>query len=348
MSKKVDKNYCMSSFLTFRYVVDENKIFAPNIIHNNYNPTDVGEAYICDSAEEIDHAISEQLKKIDLSNAGLLLSGGMDSAILASYMPKGMKAYTAKCSAPGAIDETERAKRYCDVCGLEHVIVDITWDDYVNTIDELMLHDGSPLFANEPQVYKLVSRMKEDGLSTIILGDNADMAFGGMDRLLSRDWTYDEWKKRYTFVEASQVLKNPVDMDEVYSRYKVGKDGVDYIKFLNEIFAASSSGAYINAFKLGNMNWFDPYARLKMGKPLDLARVRSGDSKYLLRDLFRIKYPGLAVPEKIAMPRAVEQWMADWEGPTRQEFIAGCANGMTGEQKFMLYSLERFLNLLER
>jgi asparagine synthetase B (glutamine-hydrolysing) len=226
--------------------------------------------------------------------------------------------------------------------------VDITWDDYVNTIDELMLHDGSPLFANEPQVYKLVSRMKEDGLSTIILGDNADMAFGGMDRLLSRDWTYDEWKKRYTFVEASQVLKNPVDMDEVYSRYKVGKDGVDYIKFLNEIFAASSSGAYINAFKLGNMNWFDPYARLKMGKPLDLARVRSGDSKYLLRDLFRIKYPGLAVPEKIAMPRAVEQWMADWEGPTRQEFIAGCANGMTGEQKFMLYSLERFLNLLER
>ena len=84
----------------------------------------------------------------------------------------------------------------------------------------------------------------------------------------------------------------------------------------------------------------------KESLPLDLRRVRSGDSKYLLRDLFRKRYPGLEVPEKIAMPRAVNQWMKDWEGPKRAEFIKGCADGLTGEQRFMIYSLERFLNLI--
>ena len=112
------------------------------------------------------------------------------------------------------------------------------------------------------------------------------------------------------------------------------------------MFATSSSGAYINAFKKAEVTWFDPYARLGMEKPLDLRRVRSGDSKYLLRDLFRKRYPGLEVPEKIAMPRAVNQWMKDWEGPKRAEFIKGCADGLTGEQRFMIYSLERFLNLI--
>lgn len=46
------------------------------------------------------------------------------------------------------------------------------------------------------------------------------------------------------------------------------------------------------------------------------------------------------------MPRAVNQWMKDWEGPKRAEFIKGCADGLTGEQRFMIYSLERFLNLI--
>lgn len=343
---KVDKEYCMSSFLTFRYVEDEQIIFKEGIVHQNYKPVPQSESILCDSAEEIETAIKAQLEAIDLSSAGLLLSGGIDSAILASYMPKGMKAYTAKCVAEGAVDETERAKKYCDIYGLDHKVVDITWQDYIDTIDELMLSDGCPLFANEPQVYKLVKRMQEDGVTKVILGDNADMAFGGMDRLLSKDWGYEEFKERYTFVKPAEVIKRPVDMDAVYRRYQNDTNGIDYIRFLNEIFATSSSGAYINAFKLAGVSWFDPYARLGMKKPLDLKRVRSGDSKYLLRELFRRRYPKLEVPEKIAMPRAVNQWMKEWQGPTRPEFIRGCADDMTGEQRFMIYSLERFLNLI--
>ena len=343
---RVDKNYCMSSFLTFRYIDDENTVFKEGLLHEDYRPSSGQNLILCDSADEIETAIKSQLEKVDLSSAGLLLSGGMDSAILASYMPKGMKAYTAKCSANGAIDETQRAKKYCEIYGLEHRIIDVTWQDYLDTMDELMLADGCPLFANEPQVYKLVREMKKDGVTKVIMGDNADVAFGGYSGLLSQDWSYEGFKERYTFVKPEQVVHDPVDMDEVYERYRNHTNGIDYIRFLNEVFATSSSGAYINAFKKAEVTGFDPYARLGMEKPLDLRRVRSGDSKYLLRDLFRKRYPGLEVPEKIAMPRAVNQWMKDWEGPKRAEFIKGCADGLTGEQRFMIYSLERFLNLI--
>lgn len=344
---RVDKNYCMSSFLTFRYIDDEEAVFKEGLLHEDYRPLSGGNVIRCDSAEEIETAIKGQLEKEDLSSAGLLLSGGIDSAILASYMPKGMKAYTAKCSAEGAIDETQRARKYCEIYGLEHNIIDITWQDYLDTMDELMLADGCPVFANEPQVYKLVREMKKDGITKIIFGDNADVAFGGYDQLLSEDWSYEGFKARYTFVKPENVIHFPVDMDEVYSRYRNDTNGIDYSSFLEDVLTVSSSGAYINAFKKAGVAWLDPYARLGMGKPLDLKRVRSGESKYLLRDLFRKRYPGVELPEKIAMPRAVNQWMKEWEGPTRAEFIKGSADGLTGEQRFMIYSLERFLNLIE-
>ncbi len=343
----VDRNYCMSSFLAFRYVVDQDKTFKEGLEHDNYMPFPNDKLIACATAKDIDYQIRSMLEKMDLSNAAILLSSGMDSAILASYMPKGTKAYTARCSASGGIDETERAKEYCDYYGLEHVIVDVTWDDYLEGIDQLMLRDGCPVFANEPQVYKLARVIQESGTKLIIFGDNADMAFGGYDRLLEKDWDYAGWKNRFTFVKPECALKNPIDMDCVYQKYKIGQTGVDYIRFMHDIFASSSSGAYINSFKLAEMEYFDPYACLKMKDSLDLARVRNGESKYLLRELFRMKYPEILIPEKIAMPRAMDQWMADWSGPVRDEFIPHCTDGMTGEQKFLIYSLERFLNLIE-
>ena len=342
-----DKKYCMSSFLTFRYIVDDDKTFTDKSKHSVFKYYPEEKKSICYTADDIDFYLKDMLNHIDLSHAGLLLSGGIDSAILASYMPKGMKAYTAKCIAPNAVDETQRAKKYCDIQGLKHVIVEVSWEDYDKYMNELMIHDGCPVFANEPQVYKLVAEMKKDGVDTIIYGDSADMVFGGMDRLLSKDWTYDEWKERYTFVKPEKILKDYVDMDEVYQKYKIGNDRIDFIRFMDIVFTGSSSAAYTNAFEYANIKYFDPYARLKMGEKLDLQRVRSGESKYLLRELFRKKYPELQVPEKIAMARATDYWLKDWKGPKRYEFKDNCIDGLSGEQKFLVYSLERFLEIAD-
>ena len=347
MNKIVDKNYCMSSFLAFRYVAREDMIFGGGYEHVEFKPLPDSEKIACRSIRDIEDCIKMQLKDVNIEKTALLLSGGIDSGILASYMPEGTVAYTVSSPAGVAQLEIERAARVCRKYGLEHRIVEVTWEDYDACMDKLMLHDGCPVFANEPQVYALSKRIKEDGFDAVIIGDNADMAFGGMDRMLSKDWSFDEWVNRYTFVSPEKVLVSPSDVKDVYERYRTGENSIDFIKFISEVFATSSSGAYINAFDCLGMGYLDPYAIMKMAEPLDLERVRSGDSKYLLRELYRERFPEFDVPEKIAMARAVDVWLADWEGPKRKEFKKNCIEGMTGEQKFLVYSLERFLNLMK-
>lgn len=346
MKKIIDKEYCMSSFLAFRYIARQDVIFGEGIEHVEFRPVPDSEKIACKTIRDIENSICEQLKDINPQKTALLLSGGIDSGILASYMPKGTVAYTVSSPASVSKLEIERASMVCREYGLQHRIVEVTWEDYDKCMDVLMRHDGCPVFANEPQVYTLAKKIQEDGFDTIVIGDNADMAFGGMDRMLSKDWSFDEWVKRYTYVNPEQVLIAPASVMDVYERYRTGKNDINYLKFIDEIFSASSSGAYINAFDCLGMGYLDPYAVMKMAEPLDLKRVRSGDSKYLLRELYRARFPEFEVPEKIAMARAVDVWLADWKGPKREEFKKDCIEGMTGEQKFLVYSLERFLNIM--
>ena len=64
-------------------------------------------------------------------------------------------------------------------------------------------------------------------------------------------------------------------------------------------------------------------------------------------ELFRQKYPGMEQPRKIPFARPMDQWLGEWTGPCRKEFLPRCINKMTGEQKYLVYSLEMFLNLIE-
>ena len=50
---------------------------------------------------------------------------------------------------------------------------------------------------------------------------------------------------------------------------------------------------------------------------------------------------------KTPMPRPMSQWLANWEGPKREEFIPNSIRDLTGDQKWLVYVLEWFLNLLE-
>lgn len=64
-----------------------------------------------------------------------------------------------------------------------------------------MIRDGSPIIPNEPQAYVMPRRIGENGANLIVYGNCADTEFGEMDRMLSRDWDYEGWIKRLTFLE---------------------------------------------------------------------------------------------------------------------------------------------------
>ncbi len=220
-----------------------------------------------------------------------MLSSGIDSAILAKMMPKGGKAYTLKCNFSGAIDETTQAARYALECGLEHEIIDITWEDYLEYTPKLLRHMGQPIHSIEPQIHKAALVAKQAGFDKLIFGETADIIYGGHSIQLYQEFQLDEYVEYHNFVDPSKALKNGMIIREPYERHFVnGRMGV--YGFLNDIHFRQSPNSYVNACSLAGIEFVAPYAQTKLAAPLDLNRIRSGENKYLVREVFRRLYPG--------------------------------------------------------
>lgn len=345
----IDRDFCLSSYMAFRYIWKDGVDFAEGFQHKNYRPAEDCERIPVRTSEDIDREIQKQFDSLyaKYDSIGILLSGGMDSACLASYLKPGSHAYTFN-SASGVFDaDIERAKKYCTKWQLNHHLINITMEDYEHYTPLVMRYKFAPVHSIEPQIYKAAELAKRDGVQLMIVGESADLIFGGMDKLISPEWTFDAFVKRYTFLDPELVLEHPISQADAYEPYRRGTDGIDVFRFMDEVFAVESSGSYLNAFGAAWMPYYDPYALLVMADPLDINRVRNGEPKYLVRGLYAIKYPELEIPFKIPMPRPVDAVFKNWAGPTRPEFRKDIPmQNLTGNQKWQLWCAEQFLNSL--
>ncbi len=336
--------------MAFRYIWKDGIDFCEGFQHKNFRPVNVAERIPVKTSEDIDKEIQKQFDALyeKYDNIGILLSGGMDSANLAAYLRPGSHAYTFN-SVSGVFDaDVMRAKKYCEKRQLCHHLIDITMDDYEKYTPIVMKTKFAPVHSIEPQIYKAALLAKQDGVQLMIVGESADLIFGGMDKLISPKWTFDSFVKRYTFLDPALVLMSPVDQLELFEYYRTSETSIDYMKFMDEVFSIESSGSYMNAFGTAWMPYYDPYAKLIMADSLDMDRVRNGEPKYLVRGLYAIKYPELEIPFKIPMPRPVDTIFKNWEGPKRAEFRNDIpmAN-LTGNQKWQLWCAELFLLMLK-
>ena len=336
--------FCLSSCVAFRYVTKEGVSWKESIIPDFPKIMKKDQKGVTDADEIID-IFSNQIKSDE--KTGILLSSGIDSAILASFLPERTNAYTVKFIADGAIDESIGASMFAKKMNLNHKIVDVTWDDYINLMDLLMKRKKSPLHAIEVALYKTATVARQDGVNKFIVGNGADSTFGGMDKLLSKDWTFEEFIKRYNFVEPSRVLRNYKDIHEIYLPYKKG-NGINVPDFLKTVHGLGVVQAFNNAIEAAGCSVVVPYESLFLNAPLDLNRIRNNESKYILRNVFHKRFPGFPIPNKIPFARPMEQWLANWEGPKRQEFLDKIdIKGFSGDQKWIIYCLERFMDLFE-
>lgn len=345
-----NKDFCLSSYMAYRYIWKDDVDFYKGFKHINYVPVNDEDKIPVKTAEDIDKEIQKQIddlyKRYD--NIGILLSGGMDSANLASYLKPGSHAYTFTSESGEFNADLERAKKYCAKFGLVHNLIKITFEDYKNYTPIVMARKCAPVHSIEPQIYKAAICAKKDEVQMVLVGESADLIFGGMDKLITPKWNFEGFAKRYTFLEPDLVLSNPVNQYELYEKYRLGKDDIDYMKFMDEVFSIESSSSYLNAFGAANIAYYDPYARLVMVEPLDMERVRNGEPKYLVRGLYSIKYPELEIPFKIPMPRPVDAIFKNWEGPNRHEFRKDIPmETLTGNQKWQLWCAELFLNMFD-
>ena len=345
----VDKDFCLSSYIAFRYIWKNGVDFVEGFQHKNFCPLEDKDRIPVRTSEDIDREIQKQFDELyeKYDNIGILLSGGMDSANLAAYLKPGSHAYTFNSVSGEFNADVERAKVYCKKFNLNHHLIDITMEDYEKYTPIVMHYKFAPVHSIEPQIFKAAELAKKDGVQLMIVGESADLIFGGMDKLITPEWTFDAFAKRYTFLDPYLVLANPVDQSALFEKYRKGDNGIDVLKFMDEVFSIESSSSYLNAFGAAWMPYYDPYAKLVMSEALDLDRVRNGEPKYLVRGLYALKYPELEIPFKLPMPRPVDAIFKDWEGPKRKEFRDDIPmDKLTGNQKWLLWCAERFLEML--
>ena len=343
----IDYDFCVSSYLVFRYIVKENIAWKKGVMPTFPAVVKREKVKVRTSAD-----VLEKLQEIighikNPEKLGILLSGGIDSAIIAALFPRGTKAYTIRFVAEGAIDETSEARKVAEQLGLKHSVVDLTWDDYNKEMDKLMRWKKAPLHPVEVGLYKASLKAHNDGIGFLAVGNVADSTFGGFDKLLSRDWSFDEFIERYTFIDPRSAVKRPVSMRNIFEPYRQG-NGINIIKFLKEVHGPGISQMFDNAIRAGGCEQLAPFEDLLLDAPLDLQRIRNGEPKYILVEIYKKLFGNMEAPEKIPFARPMAQWLGNWEGPSREEFLDNIPlNKLSGEQKWQLYSLQRFLNIIE-
>lgn len=343
-----DIPYCASSYLMHRAICDEGKCFSEEFPPRLYSGR--GECDQVRTSNDLIESIGRQIRETCVDGkAALALSGGIDSAIMAKFMPEGSKAYTFKCVVPGVevTDETARAACYAEECGLTHEIIEVYWEDNLRFAPELMMHKGAPIHSIEVQIHKAALKAKAAGLKRIIFGESADLNYGGLSGLLSREWRYAEYIERYTYVMPYKVLREPVLVMDPFLAHCREDGTFDVREHHRGEFFREAMGSYANAVAAAGIELVTPYANTWMAADMDYERIRRGETKYIIREAFEKLYPGFHQPDKLPMPRPMDEWMASWQGPVRPEFIPYCTEGMTGDQKWMVWSLERFLDMVD-
>ena len=124
----VDRVYCMNSFLTYRTIQDGEYAFADWLPARRFSLPPLEDRLPVRDSETLENELRRATQEAGKDGkAALALSGGIDSASLARFMPKGSTAYTFRCVVPGmqVTDESPGAARYAEKCGLDHRIVDI-------------------------------------------------------------------------------------------------------------------------------------------------------------------------------------------------------------------------------
>ena len=205
----VDKNFCMSSYLAFRYIEKDGYEFYDGLKHTGDMPYPEDRKVLVKNAEDVAKAYKEAFESKSNVELGILLSGGMDSACLAAFMKPGTDAYTFRFLGGNfSTEDMERAKLYAEKYHLNLHYVDIDWSVVERNLEPLMKMKGAPVHSIEPQIMEAALQAKADGVEMMVAADGSDLVFGGMDRMLSKDWKFEEWVDFYTFLDPKIALKN--------------------------------------------------------------------------------------------------------------------------------------------
>ena len=144
--------------------------------------------------EQLKQMITDSVKTRmeDDATAGALLSGGIDSSIVAGIMSQ----YTRKPVPTFSIgfrekehDETDRARLVSETFHTDHTLHYLDYDDIRDVLDEIIDYFDEPFGDSSAIPTYHVAKMASEKVKTVCTGDCADELFGGYNRYLNTYYT---------------------------------------------------------------------------------------------------------------------------------------------------------------
>ena len=121
---------------------------------------------------------------------GLFLSGGIDSAVLATVMSRltsrPIRALTA--GFPGGADETDQAARVAAAVGADHQVVVMTAQDFWSEAPGIAAALDDPTTDAAALPTYVLGRAARGSLKVVLSGEGADEMFGGYGRYRRASW----------------------------------------------------------------------------------------------------------------------------------------------------------------
>ncbi len=169
---------------------------------------------------------------------GLLLSGGVDSSVVAALAARHSKITTISMGfAESAIDERPHARRVAEHIGSEHREIVIHPDEVSESLEEVTWYFDD-LFADWGTVSTrlLYKKCREQGIKVVLVGEGADELFGG-----------------YTVFDAAQVSRGPMPwrLFQLYRRYAGRRYGSQFSSFRSIMngYLKEGDGSLFNAVR---------------------------------------------------------------------------------------------------
>ena len=189
----------------------------------------------------VEKAVNRQLMS-DVE-VGILLSGGVDSALVAGIASKNvnykMKAFTVGFDSKYAVNEIGWAKETADCFGLEHHVVKMQAENFFDIFAECSCIVEEPLGADSliPMFY--LSKLASQYVKVVLTGQGADEPLGGYNRyqgeILRQQYPSFLFKmihwglpllhsKRETLIRGAQSLAINDDVKRFVSSYSIFTD----------------------------------------------------------------------------------------------------------------------------
>ena len=192
-------------------------------------------------ADELHDTISEVVRQHLVADVpvGLLLSGGLDSSIIAALAARDTRLATISMGfAESAVDERGYARMVAKHIGSDHREVLLHQSEIVDNLEEVVWYFDD-LFADWGTVSTrlLYLKCREQGVKVVLVGEGSDELFGG-----------------YSIFEAAQQGRGPTlwQLFRLYRRYAGRRYGGQFMQFAAVMrqYLAKCSGNMFDAVRL--------------------------------------------------------------------------------------------------